>query len=552
MLQPERKSDGIPSANQILGWMYVGRVVVAMVVFAAAALSISAVASETILILAIAALSALIMSGASAWHTHVRRATPTVTFLYVQALFDLALVTAIVHVTAGPESQFPALYILVIAMSAVLMPLGSSVLITALASLLYLADIVLYFQPVELSVVVWLQIGVFVLVFVATGLIGNRVRIVGVERRQLQQEVRRLRLEAADVLRNIQSGVLSTGGDGRILYANAAAHRLLGFGSREVVGTELTALVGKSAPRLMQAIETTRSNRLKAYRAEGAVSLGYRSFPIGVTATCIDVDDESQPSVTAIFTDISDQMRLQEMHLRTERLQAVAELSASLAHEIKNPLASIRSAVEQISQSGQTNEDKQFLAQLVMRESDRLSRLLNEFLDFSRVQVADVKPVDLGEIVSAAVDVVRQHPDCPASTRIDVRCTRASAMGDEDLLHRVVVNLVLNAVQATEGDSDVGVEVREATVSEVPPPLHVEGTVLLRVFDNGPGIPEELREKLFDPFVTGRVGGSGLGLAIVQRAVEAHRGAILVDSRPGQGADFRIFIPGSTTEKAAA
>ncbi len=163
-----------------------------------------------------------------------------------------------------------------------------------------------------------------------------------------------------------------------------------------------------------------------------------------------------------------------------------------------------------------------------------------------------MKPVDLGEIVSAAVDVVRQHPDCPASTRIDVRCTRASVMGDEDLLHRVVVNLVLNAVQATEGDSDVGVEVREATVSEVPPPLHVEGTVLLRVFDNGPGIPEELREKLFDPFVTGRVGGSGLGLAIVQRAVEAHRGAILVDSRPGQGADFRIFIPGSTTEEAAA
>ena len=133
MLQPERRSTGIPSANQILGWMYVGRIMVALVVFAAAALSISAVTSETILILAIAALSALIISGASAWHSHVRRATLTVTFLYVQALFDLALVTALVHVTDGPESQFPALYILVIAMSAVLMPLGSSVLISVLA-----------------------------------------------------------------------------------------------------------------------------------------------------------------------------------------------------------------------------------------------------------------------------------------------------------------------------------------------------------------------------------------------------------------------------------
>ncbi len=114
-------------------------------------------------------------------------------------------------------------------------------------------------------------------------------------------------------------------------------------------------------------------------------------------------------------------------------------------------------------------------------------------------------------------------------------------------MHRVVVNLVLNAVQASEGQADIGVEVRRAEAAEVPPTLQVDGAILLGVFDNGPGIPVELREKLFDPFVTGRVGGSGLGLAIVQRAVEAHRGVVLVDSTPGQGSDFRIFIPVATT-----
>ena len=549
---PQRVRPELPDVSHILQWMYVGRVGVAIVVFVAAALSISEVASETILILAVAALSSLIMSGSSFWHTHVRRVAPTLTFFYIQAIFDLALVTALVHVTQGPESQFPALYIVVIALSAVLMPLSSSLLITALASLLYVALILLAWQPVQLSVVVWLQIGVFVAVFVATGLIGNRVRIVGVEREELQQEVRRLRLEAADVLRNIQSGVISTDGDGRVLYANPAALRLLGLGRAAIVGSLLADLIGDTAPRLVGAIETTRSNRLKAYRAEGSVSYGYRTFPIGVTATCIDVGEEAQPPVTAIFTDISGQKRLEEMHLRTERLQAVAELSASLAHEIKNPLASIRSAVEQLSQIGQPTEDERFLAQLVVRESDRLDRVLNEFLDFSRVQVVEEKPVDLSKVVEAAVEMVRQHPDCPDTTHIDLLRGEASVEGDEDLLHRVVVNLVLNAVQASEGQADIGVEVRRAEAAEVPPTLQVDGTILLRVFDNGPGIPVELREKLFDPFVTGRVGGSGLGLAIVQRAVEAHRGVVLVDSTPGQGSDFRIFIPAGTTDEAAA
>ena len=549
---PQRVRPELPDVSHILQWMYVGRVGVAIVVFVAAALSISEVASETILILAVAALSSLIMSGSSFWHTHVRRVAPTLTFFYIQAIFDLALVTALVYVTQGPESQFPALYIVVIALSAVLMPLASSLLIMALASLLYVALILLAWQPVQLSVVVWLQIGVFVAVFIATGLIGNRVRIVGVEREELQQEVRRLRLEAADVLRNIQSGVISTDGDGRVLYANPAALRLLGLGRAAIVGSLLADLIGDTAPRLVGAIETTRSNRLKAYRAEGSVSYGYRTFPIGVTATCIDVGEEAQPPVTAIFTDISGQKRLEEMHLRTERLQAVAELSASLAHEIKNPLASIRSAVEQLSQMGQPTEDERFLAQLVVRESDRLDRVLNEFLDFSRVQVVEEKPVDLSKVVEAAVEMVRQHPDCPDTTRIDLLRGEASVEGDEDLLHRVVVNLVLNAVQASEGQADIGVEVRRAEAAEVPPTLQVDGTILLRVFDNGPGIPVELREKLFDPFVTGRVGGSGLGLAIVQRAVEAHRGVVLVDSTPGQGSDFRIFIPAATTGEAAA
>ena len=548
-LTAEAPAGGIASVRGLLRWVYLGRMTVAIVVFIAAAFYFKAVPPETILILAIAALATVIATSLSVWYTHILGARPGTTFLYSQALFDLALITTVVHVTEGPSSQFPALYILVIAVSAVMMPLASSLLITAMASLLYLADIV-WWHPVQLSVAVWLQIAVFVVVFVATGLIASRVRVMGKEREELEQEVHRLKLEASDILRNINSGVVTVDGAGNVVYSNLAAQRLLGIPGAESVGRPLERVLGDGAPELLRTIELTQAGSHKTLRAEGTVRREGASFPIGVTTTRISVGEGEVPSVTAIFTDISAQKRLEELHLRTERLEAVAELSASLAHEIKNPLASIRSSVEQLTP--RDDEDEQFLAQLIVRESDRLSRLLTEFLDFSRVQVANRESIDLGAVVAKAADVVRNHPDCPASAVIEVTAEKSVLEGDEDLLHRVAVNLILNAVQATDGEARVNVEVRETEASDLPPGVLLGHAVLLRVSDNGTGIPQELRERLFEPFVSGRVGGSGLGLAIVQRAVEAHRGVILVESEPGEGTVFSVLLPKSGTTEVAA
>lgn len=522
-----------------------------MVLFAAAALRFRDVSAETILLLAVAAIASVIATSLSVWYTHIRGVEPGMTFLYAQAVFDLALVTTVVHVTEGPASQFPALYILVIAVSAVMMPLASSLLITSLASLVYLADIV-FGHPGQMSVVVGLQIAVFVAVFAATGIIGSRVRVMSAERDVLQEEVRRLKLEASDILRNIRSGIVTVDSDGTVLYANPAAQELLGLFDVDIVGRRLSDLVSDRAPELLQAIETTQAGRQRTFRAEGEVNVGGRSFPVGVTTTSIDMDSTVPPSVTAIFTDISDQKRVEELRLRAERLEAVAELSASLAHEIKNPLASIRSSIEQLSRSARADADERFLSQLVVRESDRLSRLLTEFLDFSRVRVTNTRSLDLGGVVEAAIEVVREHPDCPEDAVIEVARRPAPIDGDEDLLHRVVVNLILNAVQAPAQSPRVRVEVREAEGRELPAGVTLRSAVLLRVADNGPGIPPELKERVFEPFVTGRAGGSGLGLAIVQRAVQAHRGVILVESAPGEGSVFNVLLPASGTTEVAA
>ena len=541
----------VPTARAILQWVYLGRVVVAGVVFLAAGVSVRWVDATVILSLAVALSLALVVSGSSAFYTHFLGRTPGQTFIYSQALFDLALVTTVVHQTGGSESDFPSLYILVIAVASVLLPLASSLLITGLASSLYIADII-WGNPTQLTVAVWLQLFVFVAVAVATGWLASRVRVVGQESEVLQQEVRRLRHEADDILRNIGSGVLTVARDGTLIYCNPTAEMMLGLSAAVYVGQPVMAVLAERAPELAVAIRAALDERRRAVRAEGMVITAERRFPIGMTTTILDAVDDDSLAVTAIFRDLSDQKRIDELNLRTERLEAVAELSASLAHEIKNPLASIRSSVEQLARSTQAGDDERFLGQLVVRESDRLSRLLNEFIDFARVRVTESRPVDLERVIESAVEVVRRHPDCRDTVRFETRGGDASIEGDEDLLHRVVANLVLNAVQAAVGPMTVSIEARPARERELPAGVTLEHPVMLRVSDDGPGIPLDLRDRLLDPFVTGRVGGSGLGLAIVQRAVLAHQGLVFVESTPGRGTTFTILLPSGAGRRVEA
>jgi two-component system sensor histidine kinase PilS (NtrC family) len=264
-----------------------------------------------------------------------------------------------------------------------------------------------------------------------------------------------------------------------------------------------------------------------------------------------------RPAVaTVIFQDISDHKRLESLHLRAERLEAVAELSASLAHEIKNPLAAVRSAVEQLARmpafagvggaDDGEESDAATLSRLIVRETDRLSRLLSEFLDFARVRVTRVSAVDICAIARDAVSLAAAHPD--RGEGVTVACSTPDEplviAGDHDLLHRAVFNLALNAVQAAPAAGGrVTVEVSPLPREQTPSGLSFEdGAVALRVTDNGDGIPASIRDSLFEPFTTTKPGGSGLGLPVVHRAIEAHKGVVFVDSSD-EGTRFTVLLP---------
>src|SRR6266704_2981919 len=366
---------------------------VAVALYLAAAFKFVVAAPLDLLVTSFVLVATVIVTIASYWHTHIRARVLGQTFLYAQALYDVALITTVVHITGGPQSDFPPLYVPLIAVTAVLMPPASTALITVLVGIVYFAD-VFFGHQTAMTGEVFLQLSVFAGVAAVTAYFSSRVSVMGAEREALAGELRQVRLEAADVLRNIPTGVVTVDADGRLLYCNPAAEQILGFRERDWRSRPITPEFARIAPEFWAAVTATARRGVRAMRVEATVRRPDRTFLIGVTTTTLEIAPDATPRVTAIFTDISDSKRLEELHLRAERLEAVAELSSSLAHEIKNPLASIRSSVEQLSRSSRSNPDEKFLASLIVRESDRLSRLLSEFLDFSRVRVTECRPLD--------------------------------------------------------------------------------------------------------------------------------------------------------------
>jgi signal transduction histidine kinase len=367
-------------------------------------------------------------------------------------MFDLLLVTTVVHLTqSGTPSQLAPLYILVIAVSALLLPPAGVLLIALLGDVLYFA-ISIVDQASSFDLPVLVQLGIFGAVALGCGYIGARLREANAGREEMAAELAAFRLREADIER---------------------------------------------------------------------------------------------------------------LHTRAERLEAVAEMSASLAHEIKNPLASIRSAAELLAKVPGADDDTRILTKLVQRESDRLSRLLSEFLDFARTGVTSVRKLDLIELARHAGVLVAAHPDKPEGVTIVelFPSTPMVVVGDDDLLHRAIFNLLLNAVQASPPAGEVRIEAAELAQHQLPAQAEhfSRGAIMLRVSDQGRGIPDSVKDRLFEPFVTTKSGGSGLGLSIVHRAVEAHHGFVLVDNEThGSGTRFTMILPklaaetGKRTPRASA
>lgn len=540
-MKPAPPTSPVPffQPRALLRWLYVGRMTLVAGILVAALLKWQPNTAIVAVIFGIA----LVTTGFSFWRSHLRKGPLSEAFLYSQVILDVLIVTAIVHITLGPESDFAPLYILVISEGALLLPLPGGVLIGGLASVLYFADIVLFHEG-SLTPPLGLQMGLFALVAIATGILGDRLRSAGIRLGAVESELKQLRSDTSEILDNLSTGIMTVDGAGRLAYLNPAGARLLGLDPDQWIGAPILGTVDQIAPGLGGLLRRSMEDRQPVMRFKTQAHPEGGSVTLGVSTTVLERDEDGPPSATAIFQNISDLEQIETLDRRNQRLEAVAELSASLAHEIKNPLASIRSSIEQLSRGELDKADESLLQRLVLSESDRLSRLLTEFLEFSALRVGRVARVDLAEVARNAVRLARAHPDAPSGTTVtmegtDVVCAVA---GDGDLLHRAIYNLVLNALQFSGEGGRITVELGPAEV--IPPEAsHIRAPLRLAVTDSGPGLDPGAIDRIFSPFYTTRRGGNGLGLAVVHRAVEGHGGAVLAENRREGGALFAIYLP---------
>ncbi|MGI8726139.1 MAG: two-component system sensor histidine kinase NtrB [Solirubrobacterales bacterium] len=543
----------LPGTRQILSWLYVGRVAVAASIFTAVVGIWSNVAPATSLAASLTLVVAGLVSAASFAYTHLAGRPATQNFLYGQAVFDTLLVTWVIYLTGGAGSAFSLLYVLIIAASSLLLAVPGGILIGGLSGTLYFS-VVVYSGTTSAGTL--LQVLLLSAVALATSALGDRLRRTGTELGKMETELRLLRLDTNDILQGIGTAIITVDGSGRLAYINPAATDLLGIGGDSWLGLPVLSLLDELAPGLGAVITRSAQNRKPIRRFE-TEPLRDGSLVLGVSTTLLERAPDQPPAVTAIFQDITERKRIDALRARTERLESIAELSASLAHEIKNPLAAIRSSAEQLGRGGIDNDDKRSLEGLIVRESDRLSRLLGDFLEFARVETIGSQLIRLPPLLEQVVGLAKAHPDAAGrgvETQINAPRSQLVVRGDEDLLHRAMLNLLMDGLQWAGGGGRVQIGL-DVVDSDVLSPAEGSARVIrISVRDSGPGVDAGVSEQIFDPFFPRRSGGTGLGLALVQRAADAHGGAVYVeDPVPGEdwGATFIFYLPAEVPPFAA-
>jgi len=454
---------------------------------------------------------------------------------------DLVLTSVLVYITGGALSPYMFLYALSIVSAGALSYRRGAVTV-AVASLALAIAVSLFAWahvidlPLTGSVQPWEQSGVELVRTLGINLaaligVGALAFIFGDQLQRGAETLATTRRAAAelltlhqDIVRSLSSGLITTQPDGTILTANHVAAQILGLTPETLVGRPADAVM----PGIGALLADNRS------RADLAIpTTNHAMVMLGVTVSQLrDVHDTVIGRVIN-FQDLTELRRLELHAQRAERLATVGQLAAGVAHEIRNPLASISGSIELLRASPQTSEDDRTLMAIVNREIGRLNVLIGDLLDYANPRPSQPADFDLGSLVEETVRVARAEP---AFTDVELACEVDHPLpihADPAKLRQVVWNLVRNASDAAAGGGKhVRVEARRH-----------DDVVNITVADDGPGIAKELVARIFDPFVTTKQKGTGLGLATCHAVVAEHGGRIDVETNPGTGTRMIVTLP---------
>jgi nitrogen fixation/metabolism regulation signal transduction histidine kinase len=355
---------------------------------------------------------------------------------------------------------------------------------------------------------------------------------------------------SGDIVESLTAGLLVVDRSGRVEIFNAAGRAMVGV-KTDPIGIDYHKVLA-AFPPLVQLIEeclhTAQPIVRRSVQVEGAgtIHLGVTVSPLGKPLPHLDAAEEGDltaeetphtdaaPGVICLFSDLTAVVELEEQLRLKETLARLGELTAGLAHEFRNGLATIHGYSRLIDVEALTPKYRPYV-EGIRQETEALGKIVTNFLSFARPENVVLSPVDLGAIVRRAADDLRY--ELPPATSLTVDGTFADVMGDEVMLRQVFGNLIRNAADACER-SGITPEIR---IRGWVDPVH--HSCRISVDDNGPGIPQASRERIFQPFFTTRSQGTGLGLSIVQKIVVMHNGRVTVADARGGGASLQVSIP---------
>jgi two-component system sensor histidine kinase PilS (NtrC family) len=465
----------------------------------------------------------------------------------LQIMGDLFVVTGLVYVSHGPDSGFTFLYLGVIAAGAILLGFRGGLVTAGLAAIFYglLVDLTHFgILPIpdsgDIPPRIWSAAGLVGNValntsaFVATALLVAKVSTSLREAKQdllrRKEEIARLQALHSSVLSSMSSGVITADRDGSVIFANHAAEELLKEPRGGLDGTHVLALGLLDASTW----ERLRSSDYDTQRYEASrVRTGTEQF-FGTSVSPLRGSDGEVHGHILIFQNLTTLKRLEgEVRLK-EKLAAVGELAAAIAHEIRNPLASISGSVQVLRSSAAPGTSDHRLMEIVVRESHRLSAILEDFLRYTRPREREVEQVDAAAALRDVVTLLSHSDELTASHRLETSIEPAAVrvLADPGQLRQVFWNLARNAVAAMPAGGTLRITARLAA-----------GRWSASFADEGRGMSAEEKGRLFTPFAHAFPGGTGLGLAIVYRIVEEHSGSIRVDTEPGKGTTIVVDLP---------
>jgi two-component system sensor histidine kinase HydH len=336
------------------------------------------------------------------------------------------------------------------------------------------------------------------------------------------------------VLASMANGLLSIDTEGTIISYNQLALALLGLQDADIRGLNLNTIVDFQASNIDHTLMHSRpvlDLEIRHQNKKGEI------IPLSLSATPIPDEDDRCSGAVIVLRDLREIKQLEEKVRRTEKLAAIGKLAAGVAHEIRNPLSSIRGFAQFLAKGLKDSPREQEFAQTMVAEVDRINRVVTDLLTFAGPARSEMEAADVTELIEHCVRLVQSDADA-RNISLQMNISDLSKIRlDTNQMTQALLNLLLNAMQSIQpgGCIEIGAALKPS-----------ERRLEIWVEDNGPGIDNQKLDKIFDPFFTTRDKGTGLGLAIVHKIVENHRGEISVDSPPPgkkQGCRVTIFIP---------